>query len=80
MLALFLLYTLLSRILGHKMNAATARQYEAEIPSEATQQYIVEMLDELSVMARMSGLKEMASLLKATSAASRIDLHSEIDA
>jgi len=51
---------------------------ETEISQETAQRYIIDMLDELSIMAHSSGLKKMASLLKATSAASAIDLTSEI--
>jgi len=61
------------------MSAIKVRSYEAEISPEATQNYIVQMLEELSQMAESSGLKEMASLLKATSAASRVDMQSEIE-
>jgi len=61
------------------MAAINARSYQAEISPETTQTYIMQMLDELSLMAQSSGLKEMASLLRATSAASRVDLHSEFE-
>lgn len=44
------------------------------IPAEGVQAYIAQMLHELSAMAQDSGLKELASLLRATVAASQIDL------
>ncbi len=43
------------------------------IPPETAQLYIIQMLDELSLMAKTFGLNEMASLLKATSAASKLE-------
>lgn len=61
------------------MSIINVRSENSEITSEAAQLYIIQMLDELSSMAQMSGLKEMASLLKATSAASRVDVYSEIE-
>jgi len=62
------------------MTAIKVRRYEGEISPEIAQNYIMQMLDELSLMAQSSGLKEMASLLKATSAASRVDIYSEVEA
>ena len=61
------------------MTSINAHHYEAQISSEETQLYIIQMLDELSTMALSSGLKEMASLLKATSMASKVDVELEAD-
>ena len=61
------------------MTGIKARRSETQISSEATQLYIIQMLDELSMMAQSSGLKETASLLKATSVASQVDLQLETD-
>ena len=61
------------------MTGIKARRSETQISSEATQLYIIQMLDELSMMAQSSGLKETASLLKATSVASQVDLQLEVD-
>jgi len=56
------------------MTAIKVRNYEAETSPETMQSYIMQMLDELSLLAQSSGLKEMAILLRVTSAASRIDI------
>lgn len=62
------------------MKQVKITQDDISVPSESAQSYIVEMLEELSEMAQNSGLKELSSLLKATAAASQIDIHSEADA
>ena len=61
------------------MTSINAHHYETQISSEETQIYIIQMLDELSTMALSSGLKEMVSLLKATSMASKVDVELEAD-
>ncbi len=62
------------------MKQVKITQDDISVPSESAQSYIVEMLEELSEMAQNSGLKELSSLLKATAAASQVDIHSEADA
>ena len=49
------------------------------ITAESARLYISQMLKELSTMAQSSGLKELASLLRATDAASQIDLNCETE-
>lgn len=58
------------------MTAVKTERKEMSIPPEAAQTYISQMLEELSNIAQSSGLKELASLLRATVAASRVDLES----
>ncbi len=53
---------------------------ERGISPEATQLYIGQMLEELSSIAQISGLKNMAHLLKATAAVSQMVSNSETDA
>ncbi|WP_026940977.1 hypothetical protein [Hellea balneolensis] len=62
------------------MKQVKITQDNISVPSESAQSYIVEMLEELSVMARETGLRQLSSLLKATAAASQIDMQSETDA
>lgn len=62
------------------MKQVKITQDDISVPSESAQSYIVEMLEELSEMAQNSGLKELSSLLKATAAASQVDIHSEAEA
>ena len=61
------------------MTATNIRGNETQISPETTQSYIMQMLDELSLLAQSSGLKEIAALLRATSAASQIDIKSEAE-
>jgi len=61
------------------MTAINVRHDTTEISGESVQLYIIQMLEELSLMAKSSSLEEIASLLKATSVAARVDVHSEID-
>lgn len=62
------------------MTAIKSKNHAKEISPEATQNYIIQMLEELSILAHSSGLKELASLLRATAAASQIDIQLEADA
>jgi len=62
------------------MIQAHAKNVDYTIPAEGTQVYISQMLNELSAMAQNSGLKELASLLRATVAASQVDLSSDNEA
>jgi len=59
------------------MTAIKAEQHDIRVPPEAAQDYISQMLKELSFMAQSSGLKDLAALLRATAAASRVDLEIE---
>jgi len=61
------------------MTAVKVRECESKTSPETAQSYIMQMLDELSVIAQSSGLKEMAMLLRATLVASRVDTHSEAE-
>lgn len=61
------------------MNAVQSNNNAKQISPEATKNYIMQMLEELSILAHNSGLKEMASLLRATAAASQIDIQLETD-
>jgi len=61
------------------MTATNIRGNETQISPETTQSYIMQMLDELSLLAQSSGLKEIAALLRATSAASQVDIKSEAE-
>lgn len=56
------------------MKAVKTEQKEMSVPPEVAQTYISQMLEELSHMAQASGLKDLASLLRATVAALRVDL------
>ena len=62
------------------MTTIESKNNAEEISPEATQSYIMQMLEELSILAHSSGLKEVASLLRATATASQIDTQLEADA
>lgn len=49
------------------------------IPTEMAQNYISEMLAELSSIASAADLRELSSLLNATLAATRVDMELEVD-
>ena len=55
------------------------KETDITVPAEGAQVYISQMLEELSLMAQASGLKELASLLRATVAASKVDLTLEAE-
>lgn len=59
------------------MKLKKREEADFSISAEGAQLYISQMLKELSSMAQSSGLKELASLLRATDAASQIDLNCE---
>jgi len=61
------------------MSATKVKNFETETSPETTQSYIMQMLGELSLMAHASGLKNMATLLRATLAASQVDMHSDTE-
>ena len=61
------------------MTAVKVREFESGASPETMQSYIMQMLEELSLMAHTSGLKEMAILLRATLAASTVDAHSDAE-
>jgi len=56
------------------MMSIKIKETDFTVPAEGAQAYIAQMLKELSSMAQDSGLKELASLLRATVAASQVDL------
>jgi len=61
------------------MTPVEMKDIDISIAPEGAQIYISQMLEELSEMAQMSGLKELASLLRATVAASKVDLTLEAE-
>lgn len=52
---------------------------DVHIPPEVAQNYIAEMLEELSGVALASGMRDLASLLRLTIAAAKVDLELEIE-
>ena len=61
------------------MKQVKINEIDIALPTDSAQSYIVQMLEELSSMAQTSGLTELSSLLKATVAASKVDLNLETD-
>jgi len=59
------------------MRAEKVTETDEALPPEAAQTYIAQMLEEMSHIAQGSGLKNLAMLLRATLAASKVGLNTK---